>query len=660
MATSATAQETKSPLLEKQNQGVSPPDYDETEIEYRSKVIGRIEEALYKREEGHPEFDYMSYSEYYDRNEALANTRIEPRKNRDESSYQSGTAHDKMFALLASINDRDLSPDISAFDEKEVIVGTLGDAMEDTLLKTNELDGDDEKKLLRQHELLKQGDVFVEEIWDEKWMNDKKVVGGAKKYDGRIKGLTWTQKLVRAFSRPSRNQISGLAVILGDMREYYIDKQPYIATVETMPYITAKKIFGKWERWDNVPEVFDATQFLTTGLTYHKIWNDYNISNGQAVIVRYQDKWDNEFAVIINGVLMTPVGLPLSFVNGYADYSITQQHLEPIHAKFAYGNSLMRILRTKVGVFDEMMRLSVLKTQQSYKPPLLNMSGRAVSSRVFSPGKITQGADLKLRSIIEGMQFNGVTVSELAFIEELKEQINVSSVDETFQGKQTKEQVTAREIIETKRQAQIMLGLTIFACARLEWKLAWLRLFNVLAKWFEPTEEINEIRGELKKTNVFRKVTVEVPIEGRGMGIRTTVPTDGDLPTAVDVKEAEETLERQTGRTTRLIFLKPEAIKDTKLIWQITIKPREKPTNEMSKLMFKAKLADAVQFEGRDGIAINWSELAEEFARIWGVDPKKLFKRAAPQQIPPRQTGPAPAAPPQQRPERQLVPPTTV
>jgi transketolase len=39
--------------------------------------------------------------------------------------------------------------------------------------KTNELDGDEEKKLLRQSTLLEQGTVFVEEIWKENWVLEK-------------------------------------------------------------------------------------------------------------------------------------------------------------------------------------------------------------------------------------------------------------------------------------------------------------------------------------------------------------------------------------------------------------------------------------------------------------------------------------------------------
>src|SRR3990167_5733014 len=72
-------------------------------------------------------------------------------------------------------------------------------------------------------------------------------------------------------------------------------------------------------------------------------WRLLDMQDDYVEIIRYQDKWNNEFAVLVNGVLMTPVGLPLPW--GYEDYNIAQQNLEPIHAKFALGKSLVFKIR---------------------------------------------------------------------------------------------------------------------------------------------------------------------------------------------------------------------------------------------------------------------------------------------------------------------------
>lgn len=617
--------EEKSVLLENDKETEQPPYIDE-EKTYLSRLISRVENAINMREQEHPEFDGMTYSDYYDQNQKLANTFIEPKKNQEDSNFQSGTARDKMLAFLAPINNLNLSPDVSAFDQENVMIGTFGQTMEDTNLKTEEMDGDEEKKHLRQFELFSQGAVFVEDVWDERWMKDKKIIGGGK-FTGQVKGISWTTRLKRMFSRPTRNLLSGLSVFLGNIRQYDFTLQPYFFTLEVADYLETKEKFENWERWENVPKVFQPPKFEKESATYDSIWKTLNVENGQAVIIRYQDKWNNEFALTINNVLMTPVGLPLTAVNGFADYNVVQQNLEPIHSKFAYGNSLMRKLRTKVGLYDEFLRLSVLTTQQKYKPPTLNLSGRVLSSKIWAPGKMTQGADLKgkIVPIMEGMTF-GLTDSELAMIKEIKEQINADTVSPTFQGRQTGGDPTATEVIELQRQAKIMVGLSIFACSLLEWKLAWIRLYNNLAKWFDPYDnKIEDVKGVLTKKPVYRRTVVERPIEGEGMGARMVIPTEEEMPTSRQVYEAEETMKKMTGRATRLIFVNPEEIKNSKLIWQIVVRPREKTTNELSKLLFRAEISDATQYFGP---RTNLDYYQDVFANIWGRDPKKIFTKA--------------------------------
>src|SRR3990167_3350461 len=243
--------ETKSVLLlEEKEEKIESHDYAEKDEIYLKGLRKRMENARNQRDAQHQEFDGMSYSEYYNLNERLANTFIEPKNNKEDSNFQSGTIRTKLFALLSSVVNLDLAGDISALDKNGMKVQALGDAMEDVILKTNELDNDDEKKLLRQYELLKQGAVFVEEVWDERKKKEKKLDG---KFSGKL-DLKWDTKIKKAFAKPSRNIIPGLNVYLGDITKYNITEQPFIFTVDTMPYSEAELMFGEWDRWENVPK----------------------------------------------------------------------------------------------------------------------------------------------------------------------------------------------------------------------------------------------------------------------------------------------------------------------------------------------------------------------------------------------------------------------
>lgn len=603
---------TKSPLLEKlEVEQVESPKYKETEETYLKGLRKRLETARNARDQSHDELDGMSYAEYYNLNERLANTFIEPKKNKEDNNFQSGTIRTKLFALLSSVVNLDLAGDISALDKNNLPIQSLGDAMEDIILKTNELDGDDEKKLLRQYELLKQGTVFVEEIWDERKKKEKK---SKTKFDGKLK-MKWDTKIKDAFSRPSRNIIPGVNVYLGSMEKYDIGEQPFIFTVDKIPYQEAEMMFGTWDRWENVPkskvsfEDVESTSFIN--------WRLLEEDKDMVEIVRYQDKWNNEYAILLNGVLMTPAGLPLPW--GYENYNIAQQNLEPINTKFAYGKSLVFRIRNKVAILDELMKLSVLKTQKSFAPPRYNISGRIVSSKVFMPGKINHGLAPNTLPPIEG-ENTGVNQAEMAMIEAITGSIDSETTSPIFQGQQPSGNPTATEIVELQRQAKQMLGLTIFAVSMLEWKLEWLRLQNLIANWFNPDKVVDAMRNEVK--NKYRETSVSRPIEGEGQGTRMVIPTD-EMPTdPYAIMQAEDKYLKEAGQPIRFIFIDPKEVTSSKLCWQIVVTPREKKTSETQKLINRAFLADAQMF----GPLLNMQYLAEDFATTWGKDPTKLFK----------------------------------
>lgn len=605
---------TKSPVLDQLKPGetIDPPKYSQIEQDYLSGLKKRMEMAKTSREQERDEFDGMPYSVYYEQNERYANTFIQPKKNREDTNFQSGTIRQKMFALLASLVNLNLMPDISAFNKESLEVQGMGNAMEDIILKTNELDKDDEKKQMRQYELLKQGTVFVEEIWDKRFKKNKKMKGD---FTGKL-DVKWDEKLQKAFARPVRNIIPGLNVFLGDLSKYDISEQPFVFTVDVMHYEIAKTIFGKWDRWDNVPhKIVQNDTTVTTQTTYNPNWRLIETQDDYVEVIRYQDKWNNEFAVILNGVLMTPVGLPLPW--GYEDYNIAQQNLEPIHSKFAYGKSLTMRIKNKVVILDEFMKLGVLKTQRSFMPPSINISGRVLSNRVFMPGSMSHGIEPGSVVPISDKFVEGITQSELAMIQEIQESIDAETTSPTFQGQQAQGNPTATEIIELQRQAKMVLGLTVFAMSMLEWKLSWLRLNNLLAHWFQPDDTaVDDMRGVIK--DKYRQVMVERSFDGEGMGRRVVIPTK-DMPSAKAAMVAEDSLSKSQGRPIRLIFIDPGEVTSSKLTWQIVITPKEKRTSEVGKLMFRAFMQDAIPLQP------NIAYLQERLASVWEEDPKKLF-----------------------------------
>ena len=603
-----------SDLLDNEEEQVKQPDYTPQEIEYLKGLRERMQDAKTARDQSHEEFDGMDYVTYYEANERLANTFVKPKENKEDTNFQSGMVRQKVFSLLSALVNLDLSGDIAAYDVDGFEVQAFGDAMEVIRDKTNELDGDDEKKLTRHYELLKHGTVFVEELWEE---NNKKVKKSSKKFDGQVKNFKITEQIKKDLAYPCRNIIPGINVYLGDISQYHLEKQPYLFTVDVIPMSRARRMFEKWERWEHVARTLSQFESSDKIGLFNYAWTLLQKKEGYVEIVRYQDKPNNEFALLLNGVLMTPIGLGLSDLWGYEDYNIAQQNLEPIHAKFAYGKSLVARTKNKVALLDEMMRLAILKTQKSFLPPYLNLSGRVISKRVFFPGQISHGIPPNSLMPVSEKETQGVTTSELSMIQELQESINAETTSPTFSGQQAQGDPTATEIIELQRQAKMVLGLTVFAVSTLEWKLEWLRLKNLLAHWFSPEDQVVDQARELLK-NKYRKVSMNQPVENEGMGLRMIIPTE-QVPEGTAIMAAEDMMTDQYGMPVRMTFIRPEDITNAKLMWQIMIKPKEKKTSEVNKLMFRSFMQDIMP------LMPNMSYVREKAASVWEENPQKLF-----------------------------------
>lgn len=607
----------KSPLLEEPKQQ-EDPQYTADEIQYVGALQRRLEEMRDQRNQRYDEFDGMTYVQYWESNEKGANTYIAPKKNPEDTTYASGTIRYKLFSIVADLLGLDLTPDIRAFDENDIEINSLGHGMEDIFEKCEQLDNDEEKKFLRQYELLKQGDVFVEEIWDERYEKSK-VLDDKKKFDGTVKGVTWMTRMKRVFCGPTRTIVSGLSVLLGNIRVYLIGDQPDLATVAYMDYSKAQAIYGKWERWKFVPKDLKQVTPDMAGAANYNNWRLDAAVKGKVEVIKYQNKPANEYALMLNGVLMTPVGLPFPW--GFNEYSITQQHLKPIHANFAYGSSFVKEIRNNVGIMDELSRALILKVWQSVKPPLLNNTGRIVSRRVLMPSVITPGIQKGQLTTVLDKVSEGVTPGELGMYKEISEQIDKDSVNPINAGQNPDGSPTATEVLQVSMAAKKMAGVIVLSAALLEQKLAWLRLFTVLQNWFDPVDEVvDTARNALKQK--YRSVSVDRAFEGSGRGRRVVRVVDKSR-SAEDVYREEEQLTASTGQPYRIIEINPQEISLAKLIWNVVVRPRQKTTNELSKLMFSRFLADARENFPNDMVMPYFEE---QFAERWDVDPRKAFK----------------------------------
>lgn len=606
---------------EVKQEALDVPDYSDKELIYISNLQKRLETVKLARSQQFEEFDNLSLSQYFKANEVAGNTMLKAKKNRVDTVYQSGTLRTKMLAFLSSFQGLNLRPDISAYRQDNVPVNVIGNAMEDVIYKTEELEGDEEKRMLRQYELLKQGTVFLEEMWEEKWEVEKEITQG---FEGEIKKAKWKTKKTLSEGKPTRKILSMPSVYLGDLKQYDIEEQSYIFTVKVENRTKLEQIYGKWDRWQYVSKA--KKSFSGDEAMQNNAWRlTDDLGEDEVEVIKYQDKPNQEFQIILNGVLMLPMGYPFPWKHG--EYSIVQQNLEPIRHDFAYGKSFIFKNKNLVAILDEMMKLAVLKTQKSFVPPYLNLSGRIISKTVFMPGHISRGIGQGELVPVSDKEAQGVTNSEFAMVQEIIRSIDSNTSSQTFSGaKERGGQTTATQIIELQRQAKVMMGILILAVTLLEKKLTTKRLMILIENWFNPIDTVmDDARKTLK--NKYRIVSVMRTIDGEGQGVRMTIPTDNSF-SSEDIMQKENELKEKIGMPIRIMALNPKEIQLFKLLWNVTITPKEKETSEVNKLMFSAMISEAVNL----GLKLNPSYIEQRFAEVWGETAEKMFDKEEQQQ----------------------------
>ncbi len=610
---------------------VEKPNYSDEEVIYLSGLQKRLEIAQLNRDTTHDEYDGMDYITRYEDEERLANAQIPPRRNKTDTNFISGTIRHKMLALLSAINALNLEPEYTAFDKNDVEIAELGNALNIIRQKADEDDDDEEKKIVRQMELLKHGTVFVEEIWSTEFRKEKDL---SAKFTGQKTGINWTTRLEKVFDGPSRNVLDGRSVYLGDIRQPFIKKQPYLFTVDDMSYEQAKAIYGKWEMWPYVTkkqQSFSAGSRADQGIGFNNWRLLSSTQENRCEIVKYQDKYSNEFQIIINGVPMLPLGFPMPWK--YGEYNLAQQNFEFIHPHFAYGRSFVSRLKVQTALLDEMLRLAILKVQKLFMPPRTNQTGRVVSKNVFMPGQITMGLNPdQLKPLTEADSYHGLA-DEMAVMKQIHESIDENSVNPSFAGQKTQGNPTATEILELQRQAKMVLGLTVFAAAMLEKKLGQLRLYVILENWFEPNDtEVDKARNELR--NKYRTATVKRNIDGRGMGNAMVMPTEnqGLFPTnkTLQMQASKDIYDHEENEAvpTQRIFLNATEMRKVKCVWRTSVNPTEARGSERNKLLFERMTQQATAMNLP--LAPDW--LMERFAENWEENPDRMF--AKPSQMP--------------------------
>ena len=601
--------------------------YTNEEIDYRGFLIQRLEKARDQREAEYKEFDDFNYSNWYDDNAKAANSYNPPKANKEDTRIVTGTTLEKENTLLSALLNYNLEPDISAYNKNNVEIQYLGNTMEDLVDKSRGMEEYDERRPLIYKELLDQGTCFVEEVKREQIKVEKTMKGNAWKQGGlSFSKLKWETNLKKMYAQCEVSLLEGKAVYLGNVREFFLDKQPYAFIYDTIPYDEAKYLYGDWERWEFVPRKVVRLDSENLEEDEYRDWSLLEIDNDMVEVIKYQDPLNNEMMIILNGVMMLPIGFPLTAISPSGKFTFAKGDVQPISKFFAYSKSIPAKTKVDQATIDEMLRLILLKTKQSFMPPLANRSNKVLSRKIFYPGQITQGLNADdLQPIGDNA---GVSSAEFNTFELIKRLIDEKTVSPTFSGDLTSSGTTATEIDAMQKQQMMKMGSTILGIISMERQLVELRIHNILATWTEPIDtRVNEVRNELEE--IYRTVSVDTTFENGQRGERV-IDFDPRREKEASTKEVEKIEEKfkKKGRNLRITFLNSETFKTLETNWRINITPTQKDSSQLDRVLFTQNIMDAMNMFGPQSINMEYAK--ERFAILAKEDPNKFFVEQQP------------------------------
>lgn len=583
------------------------------------------------REQSHPQFDDMGYTDWYKSNDKASYTYNPPKQNESDKRIVTGITNDKILTLTSHFLNFNFKADIEAFDDTKgdvVFVNKerLGNHLEDLVKKEEEIENFEDILGKIYIEAFAQGDAFVlladePERMVKKTLKKKDWMDGNKITMGDLAFKEETE--YKNYRKICTKLISGLNFFHGNIYEQSIEKQPYIVIRDLLSYEEAKSAWGAFERFEYVPENLQEFE----GDNDYSSWLVGDTREGFVEFLMIQEKGSNRMQVYLNGVAMFPVGFPLSSMMSVCDYTVEKLSTEPRYG-FAYSKGQVSKIRVNHALFDIFLRAFVTKTEQSAKPPMGNNTGTDYGIEVFNAGNIIP--DISKEDFFPIIDTPGVTQAEMGMMDTLKRIIDQDSVSPIFQGQAMKGQQTLGEIQRLEAQTAKKLGYAMVGITQFHRRLAWKKLYMILGTWTQPVDtRISFINDEIK--NVYRKVTVDSEVQGL-QAEKIINFVDGEVPAPEQEEAMGNILTQYRGKKTKVVHLSVPELQALKYNFFVTVVPTEKETSELRAARFEESMMKALQIFPPLGKQLNLDYLGTRWAQHNDEDPERLFGQASPEQ----------------------------
>lgn len=622
--------------------------YSDAEKQYHFDVLQTIKNGRAERERPRKEFNEMGFSEQDDQNIKLDLAYVPPAKNKHDIRIVSGLTREKTNTSVALAKSYDFDTTFVAFDKNDAIIKELGDAATDLVEKSNQLEYWREKRTTTYRGMVARGTYFTMETQEFPTKTYKSSVGLGD--IGKL-NVDWDDRPRKGKVEFRTIELDPKMVILGDLKQMEIEKQPWIAIGRVISEAEARSLFGAWERFNQVPFRTDSVIYPGGGDgsdAFSSYKEKYAISDvlteGQCEVLYFMRSlpYGNELAIYLNGVAMLPIkekafdqkagrykvsGFPLTCISRSGEYPIVDWHFERIPG-FFYSKGNPAKTKFDQDVLDFWFKFMTKKAIRSINPTLGNRSGQSLSEEELQPGNMISNIRKDdIFSVLPPELIQGITTGEVSMMELLKKEIDEKTTSAQFAGQDVNQYQTATAFNENQKAQLMRLGALVDGIVKGEMRRADLRLRNSIIPFWMTKEDKEKRPQKIAEAIVDIYDSFTVDKEGRdgkyGSVINVaTVPSEG--VDAFDLMEMEDRESKETGQKKQYTYLDPDQIDFIRTLFYVTVKPREKDNNALQRMLFDQDVVTAKNLFGPD--QTNDEALKVKFAQIRGDNYDTWFK----------------------------------
>jgi len=510
--------------------------------------------------------------------------------------------HKKVVASVAQTVSAGLGLDFSAYNSKEKLDRVMSRVTEDLYEWTLEREEFDFLEIMAEFTRTTQGTVHVmdEIAWEERKVRE--IIDfefGTDKIETETK---------------NRVEFKGCRSVLVPNDEMF-PANPFIADIQDQPFIIRRQVTSK-RSIDKKFNGYKRYKYVIPGQSsYFGLGNlqgdkEMDEVDDRVEVLYYWSKDDDTFAIVINGVLITPVNFPFPYP--HKQYPIAKTIYLPFSDERMYwGNSLPNVLADEQHLSTHLWRGIIDAQNLKRKPPIATNDPEMVSEDIVIPGAIVQAEnpESSIRAI-QGVS-NGVDQADFNVLALNDKAVDDNSIDAISSAAAAQGDQTATEVKAIVGSAERLRGVSEQFYGHFLMQHARLRIPNIL--WFVTHDD-----------DFAEIVRNDVQIEG-GKGdryIRFAYKTD--MPSSLEVLE-EEIKAAKKGEKMQILYVNKEMVNDYRYHVSLSViaKPRRTSASKIAKAIQKYQLYATNQLVDQE-----WN--ARKLVEALGDEPDEAIKQNMP------------------------------